>query len=115
MSEKNEKSEREALWRRLAEHSSLNAGNAYDEMMHALEPYPSREHAEAKGSQDDLQRIAAVIIAERNLARAQAALLTAKLKLARKALDVVAIGDKESGASQIVEELRALREKEKKS
>lgn len=92
--------------RDLAERASLNSGNAYDEVMGAWK-YPSLEHAEAKGAQGNLQLSIAVLVAERNLARAESALLAAKLCLARYALDQVA--HKEGAASQVVEEFKEMR------
>lgn len=95
-----------AAMRDVAERASLNAGNAYDEMMRAWK-YPSWEHAEAKGAQGNLQLAIAVLVAERNLARAENALLAAKLCLARHTLDQVA--HNEGTASQVVEEVKEMR------
>lgn len=100
MSEKSQ----ESPWKDLAERSSNNCNNTYNEMMDGLGLYGSQEHAEGKAAQDDMRLGVAVIIAERNLARAQAALLSARLKLARRALRIVA--ENSEMASQIMDELK---------
>lgn len=105
----NEKS-REATWRSIAESASNNCNNTYNEMMDGLGKYGTQLHAEGKAAQGDLRLGVAVIIAQRNAARAQVALLEAQLKLTRLALRTVV--ENSEMASQIVAEIKDIIEED---
>lgn len=98
---------------RVLERVAVESNNSYDTLLHAWE-VGSQQHTEAKSSQSDLSDAISVLVAERNLARAEAILMKAQLKLARNALRVVALGEKEGTASQISESIKALVEKGKR-
>lgn len=95
------------------ERSAVGHNRTYDVLRDAWDyrdPKQARQNIECCADQVDLSDVARILVAERNLARAEAELANAKLRLARKAADVLASG---SGSADLLgDSLRSLSAKE---
>lgn len=79
---------------------SVQSNSSYDTLLSAW-PLLSQQHTEAKADQGDLSDALAVLIAERDMARAEATLAKAQLRLARKAMSVLS---SEEGTAILIRE-----------